>query len=70
MSVLSHLTNTKNKLVLSGTEKSNIQTSISNLQTRLENYFGNQVRSILFLVRIQEELFCQEKPIQGLTLII
>lgn len=43
MSVLSHLSDTSSKLVLSATEKSSIATSISKLRTRLTDYFGAEV---------------------------
>lgn len=40
MSVLSHLQNTASNLVLSDTEKSSINTSISTLRIRLNDWFG------------------------------
>ncbi len=44
MSVLNHLSNTSSSLVLSSSEKSSIDTSISTLKIRLNAYFGNQVK--------------------------
>jgi predicted nucleotidyltransferase len=43
MSVLSHLTSTASKAVLSSTENASIATSISTLQERLKSYFGTDV---------------------------
>jgi len=44
MSVLSHLNNTASSLVLSSSEKSSIDTSISTLKTRLNIWFGSDVK--------------------------
>jgi hypothetical protein len=43
MSVLSHLTDTASKAVLSSAENLSISTSISTLQSRLASYFGSDV---------------------------
>lgn len=43
MSVQSHLSTTASNAILSDTEKSSIDTSISTLQTRINLYFGNDV---------------------------
>lgn len=43
MSVLSHLQNTATNLVLSSSEKSSIDTSISTLKTRLNDWFGPDI---------------------------
>ena len=43
MSVLTYLNNTSSNLVLSSSEKNSIDTSISTLRSRLNDYFGNQV---------------------------
>ncbi len=44
MSVLNHLTTTASSLVLSSSEKSSIDTSISTLKTRLNTWFGSDVK--------------------------
>lgn len=44
MSVLSHLTNTSNNLVLSSAERTSIDSSISTLSIRLRDYFGSDVK--------------------------
>ncbi len=44
MSVLSYLENLSKIAILKDDEKSSIETSISTLQTRLENYFGNELK--------------------------
>lgn len=44
MSVLSHLTTTKDKLVLTLDEKASINTSIITVANRLNQYFGHQVK--------------------------
>jgi predicted nucleotidyltransferase len=43
MSVQSHLLSTSSNAILSDTEKSSIDTSISTLQTRISSYFGSDV---------------------------
>jgi len=43
MSVNTHLTNLASDLVLSGSEKSSISTSIKTLELRLDAYFGNNI---------------------------
>lgn len=43
MSVLSHLTTTVSNLVLTSSERSSISTSVSTLETRLENWFQGNV---------------------------
>jgi len=43
MSVLSHLTSTASKAVLSSTENTSIATSISTLQERLKSHFGSDI---------------------------
>lgn len=48
MSVLSHLEAVASNAVLDGTEKTSINTSISTLQTRLNNYFNNNELSTHF----------------------
>ena len=45
MTVLSHLTDTASKAVLSSTENSSIATSVSTLQERLNAYFGTDISS-------------------------
>jgi len=45
MSVNSHLENTSSELVLSYSEKQSIKTSISTLKTRLNYYFGSDIKS-------------------------
>ena len=47
MSVLFHLSNISSKLVLSTTEKSSIATSISTLRSRLNDYFGADIKEQL-----------------------
>lgn len=47
MTVNSHLVNLASDLVLSGTEKSNITTSINTLSSRLDAYFGNGINDKL-----------------------
>jgi predicted nucleotidyltransferase len=44
MSALNHLTTTASSLVLSSSEKSSIDTSISTLQTRLNDWFGSDIK--------------------------
>lgn len=44
MSVLRHLSDVANNAILSENEKSSIETSISTIQTRLNNYFGSDVK--------------------------
>jgi len=44
MSVLNHLSNTSSSLVLSSLEKSSIDTSISTLRTRLNDWFGSDIK--------------------------
>lgn len=45
MSVLSHLQDRASAAVLSGTEKSSIDTSISTINTRIKSYFGDNLVS-------------------------
>ena len=44
MAVLSYLENLASNAILSDDEKSSIETSISTLQTRLNNYFGDELK--------------------------
>jgi len=44
MSVLNHLTTTATNLVLSSSEKSSIDTSINTLKTRLNDWFGSDIK--------------------------
>lgn len=44
MSALNHLTTTASSLVLSSSEKSSIDTSISTLKTRLNDWFGSDIK--------------------------
>ena len=44
MSVLGYLENLASNAILSDDEKSSIETSISTLQTRLNNYFGDELK--------------------------
>jgi predicted nucleotidyltransferase len=44
MSVINHLTSTASSLVLSSLEKSSIETSISTLKTRLNDWFGSDIK--------------------------
>lgn len=44
MSVLNHLESVSSNLVLSSTEKSSISTSISTIKTRIDSYFGTDVK--------------------------
>lgn len=47
MSILTHLSDTSSKLVLSATEKSSITSSISTLRIRLNDYFGADIKEQL-----------------------